>query len=57
MTYKSRIAKNKEISIGTNTAMLELLTNMTNVAYKELKSRPKLEITNSTFYACMQSDS
>jgi hypothetical protein len=54
VSYKSRIAKNNRISAGTQPAMHELLTNMTRVVYKELGDRSKMDITNSTFYACMK---
>ena len=53
MKYQTRVAKNNGVAVDLP-SLMPFLSNLTDAVFHELKSRPKLEITNATFYACMQ---
>ncbi len=55
MKRASRVAKNN-MAASDMPALNEYLANLTQAIYGELKGRPKLEIANAAFYACMQVD-
>lgn len=53
MQYEARVEKNRKAA-GDFFEIHKFLYNMTKAAYTDLKKIPKLEITNSAFYACMK---
>jgi hypothetical protein len=53
MKFQTRVSKNNGIA-GDLPSLMPFLSGLTDTAFHKIKNRPKLEITNATFYACMQ---